>query len=276
MRFFGKNKMIHVEFVDVETGQPFAETDMPPENLPETFVLNTTLHLGDEDWSVISAEPMNSSEFLQTGQLRLVLQKVAMVDPSKILFSMPSICNSLAEVDEVPKTTGSELTVHEDNWRNIELISRAQRNEIVTNLKAIYRIHNEESVGQGFKTMHLREDILFPFKSVNLPLSELDNFEKTKTFSGLSFLNQNKIVIDGFAFLTTGGITWFGRQKDGLVRELCIATCASNDQTMKDVEILVKLMEKYDLVFVDWCRVVLLNSSEENDLKSYFLQVHGS
>ncbi len=276
MKFFGKKKTIHVEFVNVETGQPFAETDMPPENLPETFALNTTMHLGDEDWSVISAEPMNSSEYLQTGQLRLVLRKVAMMDPSKILYSMPSICNSLAEVDEDSETTGSELIIHEDNWRNIELVSLTQRNEIITNLKEIYRIHNEESVGHGFKTMHLREDILNPLEFVNLPFGELDSFRKTKTFSGLSFLNQNKIVIDGFAFLTTGGITWFGRQKKGLVQELCMATCAPNDQTMEDVEILVRIMEKYNLGFVDWCRVALLNSSEENDLKSYFLQVYGN
>ncbi len=269
MRFFGKKKTIHVEFLDQETGKMFGQSDVPPENLPETFELNTTIHLGETDWSVISAEPMNASEFLKTGKLRLVLQKVRMIDPKKILFTLPTICNFLGEVSQEIDTTGRELTIHEDDWRNIELVSLKFREEINKNLGAIFRIHEEERIEQGFRTLHLRKDIEQPFESVHFPFAELDKFEKSRLYSGLGYL-KNGLVLDGFAFLTVGGLTWYGRQKGGFVQELCLANRLPNNQTEREVEILAKMMGEYNLGFVDWSQVFLANSEQMENLQAYF------
>jgi hypothetical protein len=46
--FSRKGKVI---FIDDATGSAFATTEMPPSDLPETFEIATTLHLGDTDWS---------------------------------------------------------------------------------------------------------------------------------------------------------------------------------------------------------------------------------
>ena len=45
--------------------------DLPIANLPETFELETTLHLGDNEWTVVSAEPRTKLEFASSGKLIL-------------------------------------------------------------------------------------------------------------------------------------------------------------------------------------------------------------
>lgn len=45
-------------FIDGSTGNVIAQADVPIERLPPGFAPATTLHLGDEDWTVVSAEPM--------------------------------------------------------------------------------------------------------------------------------------------------------------------------------------------------------------------------
>lgn len=273
MRFFGKKKTVHVEFLDHETGQLIGQSDVPPENLPETFELNTTMHLEDTDWSVISAEPMNASEFLKTRKLRLVLQKVRMIDPKEILYTLPTICNFLGEVNKEIEITGRELTIHEDNWRNVELVSLKFVEEISDNLKEISRIHEAERVRQGFRKLHLRKDIEQPFESVRFPFAELEKFEKSRIYAGLGYL-KNGLVVDGFAFSTVGGLTWYGRQTGNFIQELCLASCLSNDQTEQEVEILAKMMGQYHLGFVDWSRVFFVNSEQKDNLQAYLFQVH--
>src|SRR5258708_3062988 len=87
------HETIHVEFTDAATGAVFAQSDMPLTQLPDSFALNTTLHLGDEDWTVERAEPLTSTEFKRTGKLNLTLRRVMMVDPREILYSLPTIEN---------------------------------------------------------------------------------------------------------------------------------------------------------------------------------------
>jgi hypothetical protein len=43
------SRKVHVTFVDAATGQPFAQTKMEPAQLPDTFLADTTMHLGDND-----------------------------------------------------------------------------------------------------------------------------------------------------------------------------------------------------------------------------------
>ena len=154
MNFFqgSKKNNIRVEFINVDTGKVFTTSDVSPENLPDTFAINTTMHLGLEDWEVVSAEPTHKNDFLKTHKLRLVLRKVVLMDPKKILFTFPSICNYLGELTVEPRT-GNELIIHEDNWRNIEIVSRKFENDVDSDLREIFKVHQEERVSAGFKRL---------------------------------------------------------------------------------------------------------------------------
>ena len=275
MKLFGKKRDIKIEFVDADTGNVFAISELPPEDLPETFAVDTTMHLGDEDWTVVSAEPMPATEFRKSGELRLVLRKVMWMDPKKILYTMPSICNYLGEIDPASSKTGEELEIHEDEWRNIELVSLDYEVDINTYLHEILRIHQEERSGIGFKRLFVREGIEFPLESAPIPAAELENvFQIVKRYTGLSYQGADGIVTRSFAFTTQGGIVFYGRQQNGGMQELCIAECNLNEKIEQDVNALEFLMAKYSLCFVDWCRVVK-EIPESSKLLSHFSQVFG-
>ena len=69
------SRKVTVTFIDDATGAAFASSKMPPDNLPESFEIDTTLHLGDDDWSVVHAEPHKKAEFTKSGKLTLRLRK---------------------------------------------------------------------------------------------------------------------------------------------------------------------------------------------------------
>lgn len=82
---------VNLTLVDDATGAVFASSMMPPGDLPDSFKINTTLHLGDDDWSVIHAEPETKAEFTKSGKLTLRLRKVQMMTTEAISFSQLDI-----------------------------------------------------------------------------------------------------------------------------------------------------------------------------------------
>lgn len=85
------SRKVNLTLIDDATGAVFASSIMPPGDLPDSFKINTTLHLGDDDWSVIHAEPETKAEFTKSGKLTLRLRKVEMMAPEAISFSQLDI-----------------------------------------------------------------------------------------------------------------------------------------------------------------------------------------
>ncbi len=102
-KIFGKSNTVRVQFIDVSNGNTIGISEMPPEQLPETFEISTTMHLDNEDWSVEEAIPANSKDFLQSKTLTLKMRKVEYMDPKDILYTLPTISN------EIPETSNSSL-----------------------------------------------------------------------------------------------------------------------------------------------------------------------
>ena len=68
-KIFGKSNKIKVQFIDSSNGSVIGVSEMPPEQLPETFEIQTTMHLNDEDWSIEEAIPAHSKDFLHSMSL---------------------------------------------------------------------------------------------------------------------------------------------------------------------------------------------------------------
>jgi hypothetical protein len=67
---------VHVALMDAASGRSIGEVDLPSDNLPESFAVATTLHLGDSDWTVEDAEPVTRAAAVAAGRLRLVVRQV--------------------------------------------------------------------------------------------------------------------------------------------------------------------------------------------------------
>ena len=231
---------IHVQLVNAKTQTVMGETDLPVEQLPESFAEPTTLNLGGSDWSVVEAEPMTRDEYVKTGALLLVLHPIEMVDPNKILFSLPTIENTMP-----PMSPGdAACNMHEDDWRQHELVSARFDPEIAAELADIRKIHDERPGSSfGFKNIHVRSRIPEPLAGREVSLADLiaalgDPAREAVALAG-------SVVTGGFAFAIGDGYL-YGREDGGLVREICVAGGT-------DPSGLAAFARTNQLVLVDWC-----------------------
>ena len=62
-----------------------------------------------------------------------------MIDPNDILFSSPSICDSIPGVNEEP-VSGNEFVLAEDDWRQLEFVSKDLASVVDDEIAKIRRI----------------------------------------------------------------------------------------------------------------------------------------
>jgi hypothetical protein len=59
--------MVSVTLIDDDTTETTPTFDLPIDNLPDTFEIETTLHLRDDDWSIVQADPQSMPDFTRSG-----------------------------------------------------------------------------------------------------------------------------------------------------------------------------------------------------------------
>ncbi len=160
---------VSVTFVVDATGQVIATSQMPPENLPDSFELDTTLHLGDENWSVVCATPVTKDEFVESGNLTLRLRKVELVDPSEISSSQLDITqhfddNRNLSVDDWIDTQPMNATIEEPESAGLPAPN--------TSSEEVYRIASAMS--------EFREPVSIPNDGVYCPICHIANVELEK------------------------------------------------------------------------------------------------
>jgi hypothetical protein len=238
---------VTVTFIDEATSEPFATVDLPPADLPETFELETTLHLGNAEWSVVSAEPQTRAEYTRSGKLTLRLRRIEMVNPADLLFSLPSICDRIPGLGDTP-LAGDELALAEDDWRQFEFVSRAFAAEADSEIASIRAIHEQDRTGSGWRRIHVRKRPDPPIAS-DLTLADIDRAFGGVTFRGVAYHGAGTRIASGFSF-DAGGFRCYGIEEGGKVTVLGIAEVAGG----ASAEGLARLAREVDLDLVHWCR----------------------
>src|SRR5688572_27597383 len=114
---------IAVRFIEEGASAPFVQSNVPVEHLPETFALNTDVQIGGAAYVVVRAEPQTKAEFSRSKRLDVTVRKVQTVQPSDLLFSLPTLCGA-ALPELLPVAPAGEIVaLHEDDWRQCELVS---------------------------------------------------------------------------------------------------------------------------------------------------------
>lgn len=209
--------MIRVSFIDADSQAVVGEVNLEPEQLPESFSHNTMLEMAGTDWHVVRAEPMTRVEYIASGRLRLFVRKIEKIDPKDLLFSLPTLENTLPRLCSGDTSTAYKL--HEDDWRQHELVAARFEPEIAADLAEI-RAVKAERVGVGFKRLHLRSRIPAPLAGVTMRLSEVvaalggDLARRDVAIGG-------SLVDGGFAYVAGDGAI-YGREVDGLVETLAL------------------------------------------------------
>jgi hypothetical protein len=266
--FWNKKKTIRVLFIDVASGTTIAKTDSPPDQLPATFEAHTTIQMKGHDWEVLSAAPVTRAEYVKAGELRLTVRlvKVQNIPPDKLLFSLPTICDAIPGVAEGSSKLGKNvLDLHEDDWRQVELVAVTLLDEARACLAKIERVHAEERTpGGAFKKLHVRSELAAPITRGALRLATLQSaFSSGVTaYDGLAYRGVAGLVEGGFAFKTGGGLAVYGVEAGGGVTTVGLVVGAKGPDLEADARGLARLLRESELALIDWCRVEVVGAED--------------
>lgn len=249
-------RKIAVLFIDDQTGAAIAKTELAPADVPESFAVDTTLHLGDTDWSVVHAEPATREECVRSGSLTLRLHRIEKIDPATLLFSLPSICDRLAPTGS-GALRGDELLLEEDDWRQLELVSRRFTPEADAEIQAIRTIHEQEWTGVAWRNLHVRTR---PDPPIAAPLTRADlaRFFGEAAFRGVGYWGAGSPIESGFSFVASDGFQGYGVEEDGRVTVFGIVQRTPAPPPARSIDALVEMAREFDLLLADWCRCALL------------------
>ena len=260
-------KTVHVEFINAKDNSVIAVSDMKPDQLPESFAINTTLDMKNSKWSVQSADPVEKSEFVQTGKLRVVLSPITTMPPGEILFSLATISDDIGGVTGDALPSGKILALHEDDWRQAEFVSQNFTNEVEQELADIANIYKTQRSGIGFKKVHVRKRIPNPLANQSITLPQLEAvLHPQEKLDSVGFQRTRGIIPNSFAWKLDGRLTiWGVTDSTGIVRRLCVRGVPENKNLAHISETFSALTGQYKLVFVDWCKAIKINS----DVKAF-------
>jgi hypothetical protein len=257
--------LIHVDFVDADSGEVFAYTEMPSFQLPELFGAGSTMNIGGMPWLVVRAIPDNAMDFRRTGKLRLEMRRptAADADPNVVIYSFPTIADSIPGIDPDSSAAGKHvLQITEDDWRQIEFIGFKWEFRVDPEMEAIRTIRRDHRQGLGFNSIYMRDSIPEPLAGVTITLDELilTFGQGTRIYDGIAYQGTAGIVYGSFAILTPSVLHVYGTHDTSGVSALClfsIAPAPDNDAASgllwREIQALSDFMRRKKLCLVDWC-----------------------
>ena len=253
-KIFGTNNKIKVHFIDYLNGQTIGVSEMTADQLPETFSLQTTMHLQDEDWNIEEAIPENSSEFIKTKSLVLKMSKVNKMNPNDIWFSLPTISNEFPQLIEITTQTDFDIHIHEDDYRQSEFLnvsSLAIIEQEFVGIKDIWENQSKKSDDYTlFKTCFVRKNIGEP--NLTISFKKLKDLLQNNSI-GQVIVNDN-VLKNGFS-IKTENTTFFGTLIADTVTELCISQWNENS-----VAEILEINKAFNLLFVNWFNCDLIKN----------------
>ncbi|HVI44165.1 MAG TPA: hypothetical protein VM802_04830 [Chitinophaga sp.] len=247
----GKNNKVKVQFIDNTTGETIGITELTPEQLPQTFEINTTLNIREEQWVVEEAAPAQAADFIRSGSLVLKLRKIERIDPKDILYSLPTISSELPAVSISARFNSFEATLREDDWRQYEFLNHTSFPLVDIETAAIRKIWEDHSKETGekfsaFDKIHVRETIGEP--SLNIDFTALQQLLGVNDAGSLKLDGYTGFIQDAFA-LKTSATTYYGLLENNKVTLLGI--CQFSDNTIDEIR---KLTTAFEILFISWYR----------------------
>ncbi len=245
--------LIRLTLIDDATDAMIGESEVELENVPESFRPETILLISDQEWSVVQAEPTTRDEYVESGQVVLRLERVEHVDPKKILFSLPTIWHSVPPT-EGPLLEGRELLLHEDDWRQVELVSRSLERVVNEELAEIAEVSSTSRVeGAGYRNIHVRKRLEHPLQGVDLPLERLRKAFESANETRVVLHESSNCVSRSFSFFLTRHFALYGLENAARVEVLAAADLGHEQGSVPPLHEIRQLAARYDLLVVDWC-----------------------
>jgi hypothetical protein len=221
------------------------------------------VQIGDKEWSVVDAAPVTARDYTRTKALTLTVCEIEHVAPENILYSLPTICDAIGSPGEEPRD-GTELVIHEDDWRQIEFVSEALSSEVDRQFHMIAEIYESASVGEppnvAFRNLHVREQPESPLteRIALTTLARLLGHHSTPI--ALAYQGSGFRIVDGYAYGI--GASWlYGNAPNGMVESISLAF----GDAPVDTDCIVNLRHlatQLNLELVFWCRCLRIGPDD--------------
>lgn len=252
-------RLIEAVFVDADSGREIARSAIPPAQVPASFESSTTLDVAGASYQVVSADPATRAAAKRRGAIALRVRRLdqRMVSPHDILFTLPTIESSRPAMAPGSTRLGRRvLTLHDDDWRQVEALTEEAAQRAASELAAIVGVHEGRRGGAAFRELHARRGVPEPLEGGSFPLRLLTAMTAadTREFEGIAFDGAPGLVQDGFAVGVTDGLIAYGRAPGGEVRELALIRRSLEARPDERWAPFVTFLITRHLVLVDWCR----------------------
>jgi hypothetical protein len=186
-----------------------------------------------------------------------------------ILFTTPTLENALPDFEN--KMDTSNLQFHEDDWRQIEFISKNQKDVIdkeIAKIKDIYVNHSHKGdTYTAFKEVAVRDLITQPLAIEFLKVKSY-LADKDIPIYGVSLQNNSGQVRNGFSF-SANGIDYYGQlDENKKIKWFCIYSAESQESLKSSIGRLSKLLATENLYLVDWRQMKVF---DEVNIKTDFV-----
>jgi hypothetical protein len=263
-------KTIRVEFIDAATGQMFGFADSPPEQLPDTFALMTSINLGGQEYQVEKADPVTRAEYMAQGKLTLTLSKISMMPVKDILYSLPTFFDPIPAPDAKASPEGKNIyTIHADLWRSMEFVMQSERSAIQIELGEIAKIFEHHSEGEGFNKLHIRKSPAAPVAGLFTLGALRQHFSGAIPFDAVAYQREPGLIRNAYA-LRYGKWVLYGDVRDDKIQSLAIEPVP--DGANLPLTPFITLMQQHNLYLVDWCNVRTLTAAEAEPYLQQFNQ----
>lgn len=259
----GKKKNINVEYVEAGKRSPMSTAKVPVDSLPDVFVIDSPMEYNGKKWTIVAAVPDSKEDFAKSGKVQVFLSKlVELVPPSGASFSLPTICEEIGLVR--PAALSDNLfVVHEDDWRQVEFVSRTQEDTVRREFKEIRNIVENQSDGAGgFKRIHVRK-LATPLAGAGLNTNSVKEiFSIHNHYDGVVISGYSGRVENGFALdVGASGVLW--GETDGRGGLLCLNLATVDGPGTPVAAMTGDLSDfcaKHRLLLVNWTAMKVLPS----------------
>jgi hypothetical protein len=185
--------------------------------------------------------------------------------PAKILYSLPTICDVLPPLRPGVSTAEADVFwMHEDDWRQVELVAVSHDAVISRNLSEIGAVRRAAGTGPGFGEIFVRSQPLAPLAGCVLTPHHLEQAVgpvrrhlDSAGFSEVTGKKGQRLEIESsFAFEVEGAIV-YGIVAGGVVQAAGVAPSADQDHGRSlALAGLAGRLESLGVVLVDWPRAL--------------------
>jgi hypothetical protein len=184
--------------------------------------------------------------------------ELAFIDPNKILYSLPTICDSAPACNPSPPPTGAKA-LHEDDWRQIEFVASSNREYIEQELAKLAAFKEEHRRGLGFQEIYVRKEHPTPLGALSLTFANPPELQASALSLGSP--PYGGTVTGGFALADTNGWQIYGQRAGGdKVIHLAIEPAATKPTT-DFVNVISRIVNNNGLLLVDWYAAAVVDTS---------------